>query len=103
MIEVDRRGGDIDNIGIAPSMHEIDWCGEFQANATTEIQLSQPIEELNLETRALNALDGIETIGELLTYTGSELRRHRNFGFVFLKRLRERLASRGLFLKGDNK
>jgi len=62
-----------------------------------------PIAELNLSVRARKCTTklGIATIGELVRRTGEDLMECKNFGVTSLNEVRERLAERGLKLRGD--
>ncbi|NBW96505.1 MAG: RNA polymerase subunit alpha domain protein [Planctomycetia bacterium] len=64
---------------------------------------SLPISELNLSVRARKCTTklGIATIGELVRRTGEDLMECKNFGVTSLNEVRERLAERGLKLRGD--
>jgi len=61
-------------------------------------------EILNLSLRTKRCLRNaeIETMDQLLAKTPLELLRIKNFGKKSLCEIREELALRGLFLKGDN-
>jgi DNA-directed RNA polymerase subunit alpha len=63
-----------------------------------------PIEELELGVRSYNCLKrvGIETIGDLVMKTESELAAIPNFGKKSIEEVRETLAQHGLTLRGDN-
>ncbi len=62
-----------------------------------------PIAELNLSVRARKCTTklGIATIGELVRRTGEDLMECKNFGVTSLNEVREKLAERGLKLRGD--
>ena len=64
---------------------------------------SQPITELNLSVRARKCTTklGITTIGDLVRRTGEDLMECKNFGVTSLNEVREKLAERGLKLRGD--
>jgi len=64
---------------------------------------SQPIGELNLSVRARKCTTklGIGTIGDLVRRTADDLLECKNFGVTSLNEVRERLAERGLRLRGD--
>jgi DNA-directed RNA polymerase subunit alpha len=61
-----------------------------------------PIEELELGVRSYNCLKrvGIETIGDLVTKTESELAAIPNFGKKSIEEVKETLAQHGLNLRG---
>jgi DNA-directed RNA polymerase subunit alpha len=62
-----------------------------------------PIEELELGVRSYNCLKrvGIETIGDLVVKTESELAAIPNFGKKSVEEVKETLAAHGLTLRGD--
>jgi DNA-directed RNA polymerase subunit alpha len=62
-----------------------------------------PIEELELGVRSYNCLKrvGIETIGDLVIKTESELANIPNFGKKSVEEVKETLAAHGLTLRGD--
>jgi hypothetical protein len=64
---------------------------------------SPPIEELGLTVRAYNGLkrEGIHNLSELTAHTEQDLLWIRNFGAGCLAQVRDKLAARGLALKGD--
>lgn len=61
------------------------------------------IEELELSVRSYNCLkrEGIETVGELIARTESELLATPNFGKKSIDEVRERLSQLGLKLRGE--
>ena len=63
-----------------------------------------PIEELELGVRSYNCLKrvGIETIGDLVTKTESELAAIPNFGKKSIEEVKETLAQHGLNLRGGS-
>jgi DNA-directed RNA polymerase subunit alpha len=62
-----------------------------------------PIEELELGVRSYNCLKrvGIETIGDLVVKTESELAAIPNFGKKSVEEVKETLSAHGLTLRGD--
>jgi DNA-directed RNA polymerase subunit alpha len=66
--------------------------------------LSLPISELDLSVRAANCMEieGIKTIGDLLSYSEAKLLEVRNFGKTSLKEIHKKLAERGLSLAPDD-
>jgi DNA-directed RNA polymerase subunit alpha len=62
-----------------------------------------PIEELELGVRSYNCLKrvGIETIGDLVTKTETDLGAIPNFGKKSIEEVKETLAAHGLTLRGD--
>ena len=65
--------------------------------------LSQSITELNLSVRARKCTTklGISTISELVRRTAEDLMECKNFGVTSLNEVREKLAERGLKLRGE--
>jgi hypothetical protein len=65
--------------------------------------LDQPFEWLDLGVRAHNCLqnEGIQSIGELIQKTESDLLRNRHFGPKSLNEINARLAELGLCLKKE--
>jgi len=65
--------------------------------------LSQPITELALSVRARKCTTrlGITSVGELIRRTAEDLMECKNFGVTSLNEVREKLAERGLKLRGD--
>ena len=65
--------------------------------------LNQSITELNLSVRARKCTTklGISTIAELVRRTAEDLMECKNFGVTSLNEVREKLAERGLKLRGD--
>ena len=63
-----------------------------------------PIEELELGVRSYNCLKrvGIETIGDLVMKSESELATIPNFGKKSIEEVKETLATHGLRLRGDD-
>src|SRR5207247_10973544 len=63
-----------------------------------------PIEELELGVRSYNCLKrvGIETIGDLVMKSETELAAIPNFGKKSIEEVKETLATHGLRLRGDD-
>jgi DNA-directed RNA polymerase subunit alpha len=61
------------------------------------------IEELELGVRSYNCLkrEGVETVGDLIAKSEAELLNIPNFGRKSIEEVRERLAERGLKLRGE--
>jgi DNA-directed RNA polymerase subunit alpha len=61
------------------------------------------IEELELGVRSYNCLkrEGVETVGDLVSKSEAELLNIPNFGKKSIEEVRERLAERGLSLRGE--
>src|SRR5216110_2562571 len=102
----------IRQLAIFTDIEKIEGFGEAAAaagdGAGPEIPLAHgmenfPIEELELGVRSYNCLKrvGIETIGDLVTKTESELAAIPNFGKKSIEEVKETLASHGLTLRGD--
>ena len=74
-------------------------------NNVTLVDLDMPIERMDLSIRGFNALrrSGIETVGDIIDKTESELIELRNFGGKNLEELVAKLESMGLKLKGEVK
>lgn len=77
---------------------------EEKMAAQIETPLDASISELNIPIRALNclAIHGINTIGELLGYTKSELREFRNLGAKSVMDIEQALNARGYELKQES-
>ena len=62
------------------------------------------IEELELGVRSYNCLkrEGIQTVGDLVTKTEAELLNIPNFGKKSIDEVKEKLAERGLSLRGED-
>jgi DNA-directed RNA polymerase subunit alpha len=102
----------IRQLAIFTDLEKIEGFGEAPAaagdGAGPEIPLAHgmenfPIEELELGVRSYNCLKrvGIETIGDLVTKTETELAAIPNFGKKSIEEVKETLASHGLTLRGD--
>ena len=61
------------------------------------------IEELELGVRSYNCLkrEGIQTVGDLVSKTEAELLNIPNFGKKSIDEVKEKLAERGLSLRGE--
>src|SRR5213596_2912638 len=99
----------IRQLAIFTDLDRIEGFGEAAAaEAQAEPALAHgmenfPIEELELGVRSYNCLKrvGIETIGDLVTKTETELAAIPNFGKKSIEEVKETLASHGLTLRGD--
>ena len=89
---------------------DIDKIEGFREDAEAEAEATQapgmenfPIEELELGVRSYNCLKrvGIETIGDLVTKTESELAAIPNFGKKSIEEVRETLQAHGLTLRDE--
>jgi len=69
--------------------------------AVPDNRMAIPIRELNLPARSLNSLkgEGIDTVGELVSRTESELLSIRNLGEKSVGEIEQRLSDLGLALK----
>lgn len=78
---------------------------EEKSGLSTELKekLSTPIEELELSVRSRNCLEAVDLqkVGDLVTRTGAELLKLRNFGKTSLAEIEGRLAELGLSLGMD--
>lgn len=65
--------------------------------------LSRPVTDLNLSVRARKCMIrlGINTLGELIQFTGDQLLECKNFGVTSLNEVREKLRQFGLKLRGE--
>ncbi len=97
----------IRQLAIFTDIDKIEGFGE-QAEAETEAPQAHgmenfPIEELELGVRSYNCLKrvGIETIGDLVSKTESELAAIPNFGKKSIEEVRETLQAHGLTLRDE--
>ncbi|MGH3027977.1 MAG: DNA-directed RNA polymerase subunit alpha [Gaiellaceae bacterium] len=97
----------IRQLAIFTDIDKIEGFGET-AEAETEAPQAHgmenfPIEELELGVRSYNCLKrvGIETIGDLVTKTESELAAIPNFGKKSIEEVRETLQAHGLTLRDE--
>jgi len=76
---------------------------DHEPSADEQEIYSQPITELSLSVRARKCTTklGIATIGELVRRTAEDLMECKNFGVTSLNEVREKLAERGLRLRGE--
>jgi len=65
--------------------------------------LGRPVTDLNLSVRARKCMIrlGINTLGDLIRYSGDELLECKNFGVTSLNEVREKLRQFGLKLRGE--
>jgi DNA-directed RNA polymerase subunit alpha len=98
----------IRQLAIFTDLEKIEGFGEAAAVEAAEAPVTHamenfPIEELELGVRSYNCLKrvGIETIGELVSKTESELAAIPNFGRKSIEEVKETLATHGLNLRGD--
>ena len=97
----------IRQLAIFTDLERIEGLGDA-VEAETEIPQAHgmenfPIEELELGVRSYNCLKrvGIETIGDLVSKTESELAAIPNFGKKSIEEVRETLAAHGLTLREE--
>jgi DNA-directed RNA polymerase subunit alpha len=76
---------------------------EHEPTADEQEIFSRPITELQLSVRARKCTTklGINSIGELVRRTAEDLMECKNFGVTSLNEVREKLAERGLRLRGE--
>jgi DNA-directed RNA polymerase subunit alpha len=76
---------------------------DFEPSADDQEIFGMPITELALSVRARKCTTklGITTIGELVRRTAEDLMECKNFGVTSLNEVREKLAERGLKLRGE--
>ncbi len=97
----------IRQLAIFTDIEKIEGFGEAAAESAAETTVSHgmenfPIEELELGVRSYNCLKrvGIETIGDLVTKSESELAAIPNFGKKSIEEVKETLQQHGLTLRG---
>jgi DNA-directed RNA polymerase subunit alpha len=98
----------IRQLAIFTDIEKIEGFAEQAAEQAAEPSLAHgmenfPIEELELGVRSYNCLKrvGIETIGDLVSKTESELGTIPNFGKKSIEEVKETLAAHGLTLRGE--
>jgi DNA-directed RNA polymerase subunit alpha len=98
----------IRQLAIFTDIDKIEGLGEAAAEAQAEVPQAHgmenfPIEELELGVRSYNCLKrvGIETIGDLVSKTETELAAIPNFGKKSIEEVRETLAAHGLNLREE--
>ena len=98
----------IRQLAIFTDLERIEGFGEAAGEAEAEAPQAHgmenfPIEELELGVRSYNCLKrvGIETIGDLVSKTETELAAIPNFGKKSIEEVRETLESHGLTLRED--
>jgi DNA-directed RNA polymerase subunit alpha len=98
----------IRQLAIFTDIEKIEGFNEASAEQAAEPSLAHgmenfPIEELELGVRSYNCLKrvGIETIGDLVSKTESELGTIPNFGKKSIEEVKETLAAHGLTLRGE--
>jgi DNA-directed RNA polymerase subunit alpha len=98
----------IRQLAIFTDIEKIEGFAEAAAEQAAEPSLAHgmenfPIEELELGVRSYNCLKrvGIETIGDLVSKTETELGTIPNFGKKSIEEVKETLAAHGLTLRGE--
>jgi DNA-directed RNA polymerase subunit alpha len=98
----------IRQLAIFTNIENIEVFGEGGGEAEVELPQARgmenfPIEELELGVRSYNCLKrvGIETIGDLVSKTESELAAIPNFGKKSIEEVKETLAAHGLDLRDE--
>jgi DNA-directed RNA polymerase subunit alpha len=98
----------IRQLAIFTDLDRIEGFGEAAAAEPAEAPLAHgmenfPIEELELGVRSYNCLKrvGIETIGDLVVKSETELGAIPNFGKKSIEEVKETLAAHGLSLRGE--
>jgi DNA-directed RNA polymerase subunit alpha len=98
----------IRQLAIFTDLERIEGFGETVGEAETEVPQAHgmenfPIEELELGVRSYNCLKrvGIETIGDLVSKTETELAAIPNFGKKSIEEVRETLEAHGLTLREE--
>jgi DNA-directed RNA polymerase subunit alpha len=98
----------IRQLAIFTDIEKIEGFAESATEAAAEPSLAHgmenfPIEELELGVRSYNCLKrvGIETIGDLVSKTETELGSIPNFGKKSIEEVKETLAAHGLTLRGE--
>ena len=98
----------IRQLAIFTDIEKIEGFAEAATEAAAEPSLAHgmenfPIEELELGVRSYNCLKrvGIETIGDLVSKTETELGSIPNFGKKSIEEVKETLAAHGLTLRGE--
>ena len=86
-----------------PSLVAVPEAEVAEPSADEQEIHSLPIGDLNLSVRAKKCTTklGIGTIGDLVRRTAEDLLECKNFGVTSLNEVREKLAERGLKLRGD--
>lgn len=81
----------------------VEWCGEYKSLSLTLLS-KEPVSVLDLSKRSRNVLHraGIVSVGELVDCSIDELLQMRNFGKTCLTEIIEKLAAKGLWLKGES-
>jgi DNA-directed RNA polymerase alpha subunit len=77
--------------------------GSLGPNDMAAAAIATPVRELRFSVRVRKCLQKlrIETVADLIKYSGDELLQTHNFGNFSLWQVRKRLAEHGLKLRGD--
>jgi DNA-directed RNA polymerase subunit alpha len=96
------RGLSLGQFALAAEQEPLAAAFEEPAGQDEEI-FGLPITELSLSVRARKCTTklGITTVGELVRRTAEDLMECKNFGVTSLNEVREKLAERGLKLRGE--
>ena len=96
------KGLTLGQLAAASATEEAAYEPEAPSADDSEVH-SLPITDLSLSVRARKCTTklGIGTIGELIRRTAEDLMECKNFGVTSLNEVREKLAERGLKLRGD--
>jgi DNA-directed RNA polymerase subunit alpha len=96
------KGLTLGQLATASATEEATYEPEAPSADDSEVH-SLPITDLSLSVRARKCTTklGIGTIGELIRRTAEDLMECKNFGVTSLNEVREKLAERGLKLRGD--
>jgi hypothetical protein len=78
-----------------------EWCGEFRPVSRPDDDT--PVETLGLSARSRKLLfrTGVANLGQLTGFYADELLEFPNFGRLSLNEIRDKLAQRGLKLRGE--
>jgi DNA-directed RNA polymerase subunit alpha len=79
------------------------FMGTERAQEDRDAVLKRPISELELSVRSRNCMAtlGVQTIGDLVQHTETELMACKNFGQTSMNEIRQKLAEFGLMLKSE--
>ncbi len=90
-------------IGLTDDLADLEVMVEKEGGGRNRV-LEQPIEELDLSVRSFNCLKraGINTVGELVSRTETEMMKVRNLGKKSLEEVKQKLAALGLSLASND-
>jgi len=91
---------EMDDTLVPLESQEIPEKVESEVDAELQAKLNMPIQELELSVRASNCLEmaKIETVGQLVSMSESELLALRSFGKTSLREVKRKLADLGMLL-----